>query len=95
MPYPYKKFSQNPFTSLRVIRRTDRQTDRTENITSFLSGGNECKFQLPDKLECKFEYKCHFNDLKPEVSAGCIVPSIQSEWSELKTRVTLTVFVSN
>jgi len=28
MPYPSKKFRQNPFTSLRVIRRTDRQTDR-------------------------------------------------------------------
>jgi len=43
MPYHYRKFRQNPFTSLRVIRRTDRQTDkqtdrqtdRTENITSF------------------------------------------------------------
>jgi len=31
MPYPYKKFRQNPFTSLRVIRRTDRQTDRQTN----------------------------------------------------------------
>jgi len=40
MPYPYKKFRQNPFTSLRVIRRTDRQTDRTKNITSFFGGGN-------------------------------------------------------
>jgi len=40
MPYPSKKFRQNPFTSLRVIRRTDRQTDRTKNITSFFSGGN-------------------------------------------------------
>jgi len=28
MPYPSKKFCQNPFTSLRVIRRTYRQTDR-------------------------------------------------------------------
>jgi len=28
MPYPSEKFRQNPFTSLRVIRRTDRQTDR-------------------------------------------------------------------
>jgi len=28
MPYPSKKFRQNPFTSLRVIRRTDRQRDR-------------------------------------------------------------------
>jgi len=51
MPYPSKKFRQNPFTSLRVIRRTDRQadrqtdkqtnrqTDRTKNITSFFNGG--------------------------------------------------------
>ena len=31
MPYPSKKFRQNPFTSLRVIRRTDRQTDRQTN----------------------------------------------------------------
>jgi len=46
MPYPSKKFRQNPFTSLRVIRRTDRQTDRqtdrTKNITSFFGGGNYC-----------------------------------------------------
>jgi len=49
MPYPSKKFRQNPFTSLRVIRRTDRQTDgqtdrqtdRTKNITSFFGGGNK------------------------------------------------------
>jgi len=40
MPYPYKKFRQNPFTSLRVIRRRDRQTDQTKNITSFFGGGN-------------------------------------------------------
>ena len=44
MPYPSKKIRQNPFTSLRVIRRTDRQidrqTDRTKNITSFFGGGN-------------------------------------------------------
>jgi len=31
MPYPSKKFRQNPFTSFRVIRRTDRQTDRQTN----------------------------------------------------------------
>jgi len=31
MPYPSKKFRQNPFTSLRVIRRTDRQTDKQTN----------------------------------------------------------------
>jgi len=41
MPYPSTKFRQNPFTSLRVIRRTDRQTDRTKNITSFFGGGNK------------------------------------------------------
>ena len=40
MAYPSKKFRQNPFTSLRVIRRTDRQTGRTKNITSFFGGGN-------------------------------------------------------
>jgi len=48
MPYPYRKFRLNPFTNLRVIRRTDRQTDRqtnrqtdrTKNITSFFGGGN-------------------------------------------------------
>ena len=45
MPYPSKKFRQNPFTSLRVIRRTDRQTDRTENITSFFGGGNEYDYK--------------------------------------------------
>ena len=28
---PLKKFRQNPFTSLRVIRRTDRQTDKQTN----------------------------------------------------------------
>ena len=37
---PLQKFRENPFTSLRVIRRTDRQTDRTKNITSFFGGGN-------------------------------------------------------
>ena len=41
MHYPSKKFRQNPFTSLRVIRRTDRQTDQTKNITSFFGGGNK------------------------------------------------------
>jgi len=52
MPYPTKKFRQNPFTSLRVIRRTDRQTDRTKNITSFFGGGNnviqwtQCKIPM-------------------------------------------------
>ena len=39
MPYPYEKFRQNPFTSLRD-KQTDRQTDRTKNITSFFGGGN-------------------------------------------------------
>ena len=50
MPYPSKKFRQNPFTSLLVIRRTDRQTDRqtdrTENITSFFGGGNNNQHDL-------------------------------------------------
>ena len=36
-----KKFRQNPFTSLRVIRRTDKQTDRTKNMTSFFGRGNK------------------------------------------------------
>jgi len=31
MPSPSKKFCQNPFTSLRVIWRTDRQTNRQTN----------------------------------------------------------------
>jgi len=31
MPYPSKKFHHNPFTSLWVIRRTARQTDRQTN----------------------------------------------------------------
>jgi len=43
MPYTSKKFRQNPFTTFSVIRQTGRQTDRSENITSF-GGGN--KFQL-------------------------------------------------
>ena len=34
MPYPSKEIRQNPFTTFSVIRRTDRQTDRSENITS-------------------------------------------------------------
>jgi len=38
MPYPSKKFRQNRFTTFSVIRRTDRQTDRTKNITSFGGG---------------------------------------------------------
>jgi len=46
MPYPSKKFCQNPFTTFQLSdgqrdRQTDRQTDRSENITSF-GGGNEC-----------------------------------------------------
>jgi len=37
MPYPFKKFRHNPFTTFPVIpvRRTDRQTDQSKNITSF------------------------------------------------------------
>jgi len=34
IPYPSKKFRQNPFTSLRVIRRTDRQTDKQTEPSS-------------------------------------------------------------
>jgi len=40
MPYPSKKFRQNPFTTFSVIRRTDK-TDRTKNITSFFGRGNK------------------------------------------------------
>ena len=40
MPHPSKKFRQNPFTTFSVIRRTDSQTDRSENITSFGGGKN-------------------------------------------------------
>jgi len=38
MPYPSKKFYQNPFDnffSYPTDRQTDGQTDRSENITSF------------------------------------------------------------
>jgi len=54
---PYKKFRQNPFTSLRVIRRTDRQTDRTENITSFFGGGNnwDCNEETSQTMMSKRE----------------------------------------
>jgi len=54
MPYPSKKFRQNPFTTFSVIRRTDRQTDRqtdrSENITSFFGGGNNGSTQIPSLL---------------------------------------------
>ena len=46
VPYPSKKFRQNPFTTFSVIRRTDRQTDRSENITSFFGGGNNALHNL-------------------------------------------------
>ena len=35
MPYPSKKFRLNPFTTFSCSYPTDRQTDRSENITSF------------------------------------------------------------
>jgi len=45
MPYRYKKFRQNSFTTFSVILRTDRQTDkqtdRSENITSSCRGNNK------------------------------------------------------
>ena len=47
---PSKKFRKNPFTSLRVIRRTDRQKDRTKNITSFFGGGNNQLMPVADIL---------------------------------------------
>jgi len=44
MPYPSKKFRQNPFTTFSVIRRTDKQTDRhwiiEKVIISFFGGCN-------------------------------------------------------
>ena len=60
MPYPYRKFRQNPFTSLQVIRRTDRQTetnrqtDRTKNITSFFGGGNEWMNEWMNVSDCRW-----------------------------------------
>jgi len=32
MPYPSKKFRQNPFTTFSVIRRTDKQTDKQTEV---------------------------------------------------------------
>jgi len=40
-PTPPKNFVKIRSHFLRVIRRTDRQTDRTENTTSFFGGGND------------------------------------------------------
>jgi len=44
MSYPSNNFCQNPFITFSVIRwidkQTDRQTDRSENITSFFGAGN-------------------------------------------------------
>ena len=77
MPYPSKKFRQNPFTSFRVIRRTDRQTDRqtdrTENITSFFGGGNKLycrarKTYRPNNVNCVFKL-----DLSLMVAAVCVI----------------------
>jgi len=60
MPYLSKKFRQNPFTSLRVIRRTDRQTDkqtdrqtdRTKNITSFFGEGKNVHIEVNSNNSC-------------------------------------------
>jgi len=42
MPYPSKKFRQNPFTTFSVIWQTDKQTDKpTEVNTTSFSGGNK------------------------------------------------------
>jgi len=54
MPYPSKKFRQNPFTSLQVIRWTDRQTDRTKNITSYFGGGKNDTLFLLENLTQKW-----------------------------------------
>ena len=32
MPYPSKKFRQNPFTTFSVIRLTDKQTDKQTEV---------------------------------------------------------------
>jgi len=51
MPYPYKKFRQNPFTtffSCPIDRQTDRQTDRSENVSPF-GGGNEQRILRHDR----------------------------------------------
>ena len=40
IPYPSTKIRQTPFTTFSVIRRTARQTDRSENRPSF-GGGNK------------------------------------------------------
>ena len=34
MPYPSEKFRQNPFTTLSVIRRTDKQTDKRTQVNT-------------------------------------------------------------
>ena len=62
MPCPSKKIRQNPFTSLRVIRRTDRQTnrqtDRTKNITSFFGGGNKlCRYRGTTRRATNTKYR--------------------------------------
>jgi len=47
MPYPCKKFRQNPFTTFQLSDgQTDKQTnkqttDRSKNITSFFGGGKD------------------------------------------------------
>jgi len=47
MPYPLKKLCQNPFATFSVSDgQTGRQTDRSENITSFV-GGNYRKNIFP------------------------------------------------
>jgi len=47
MSYPSKKFRQNLFTTFSVTDgQTDRQTDRSENITSFGGGNNQIRSNL-------------------------------------------------
>ena len=76
MPYPSKKFRQNPFTTFSVIRRTDRQTDRqtdrSENITSF-GGGNKFSVQwsleLPPhmkRIATKYQYSKAANNISQD-----------------------------
>ena len=53
MPYPSKKFRQNPFTTFSVIRRTDRQTDKqTEPKTTSFGGGNYEELEGWLTIEC-------------------------------------------
>jgi len=89
MPYPSKKFRQNPFTSLRVIRRTDkqtdRQTDRTKNITSFFGGGNNNSNNTRLTIEIQFMRVARKALGHPEVNH-------RQRW-HVKSRITLLLLL--